>query len=456
MAAPLLQPFVRPQEPEVNETFYDAQAAYRYVRAFFNHNARGVKFQKVAGFGASGIVTVWEQCDENLQHKSRSFAVKIPVQIYDPFLRAEMSWMAVTFKSYEHFVQLIELPPHNLAKGRYNDYNALDDESGAIMIMEYFELGTLQDLLCRINESTRGNRRLELYQKKLEFIPHRILWRMFLCRMGYPPPADHDFNTPYGEECPDCSEDGDNWEPPSRILHLDMHPQNIFLEKAVSDPEHGNAPRLKLGDFGVTTEWDDEWTDEQKYESARVGRVGYQAPEQRDNRNYEPEGLGTHTNIWSAGLVMFNMLTMYYTDDPEWQPRECEVRMPHGELFPILTWAPFLVGNLVYPEFQKYNLDLRMLIARCMADSKDDRPVLDELVAIIQDNIRSGDEAAARLQAEWEEELRNNPGSGPPSVDVTQPPEVESDSLLRRWRREYLDEPEKREDLYAALWDEPD
>lgn len=81
----------------MNETFYDAQAAYRYVRAFFNHNARGVKFQKVAGFGASGIVTVWEQCDENLQHKSRSFAVKIPVQIYDPFLRAEMSWMAVCF-----------------------------------------------------------------------------------------------------------------------------------------------------------------------------------------------------------------------------------------------------------------------------------------------------------------------------------------------------------------------
>lgn len=88
----------------------------------------------------------------------------------------------MTFKSYEHFVQLIELPPHNLAKGRYNDYNALDDESGAIMIMEYFELGTLQDLLCRINESARGNRRLELHQKKLEFIPHRILWRMFLCR----------------------------------------------------------------------------------------------------------------------------------------------------------------------------------------------------------------------------------------------------------------------------------
>lgn len=49
--------------------------------------------------------------------------------------------------------------------------------------------------------------------------------------MGYPPPADHDFNTPYGEECPDCSEDGDNWEPPSRILHLDMHPQNSILSR---------------------------------------------------------------------------------------------------------------------------------------------------------------------------------------------------------------------------------
>ncbi|KAI1092518.1 hypothetical protein F5B19DRAFT_203927 [Rostrohypoxylon terebratum] len=153
---------------------------------------------------------------------------------------------------------------------------------------------------------------------------------------------------------------------------------------------------------------------------------------------------------------MFNTLTMYYTEDPEWQPRVCEIRMPGGELLPMLTWVPFLVGDLVYPEFQKYDLDLRMLLARCMADSKDDRPGLDELVAIIQDNIRSGDEAAVRLQAEWEEELRRNPDWKPPGVDVTQPPEVESDNLLRRWRREYLDEPEKRKDLYAALWDEPD
>ncbi|KAI1092519.1 hypothetical protein F5B19DRAFT_204029 [Rostrohypoxylon terebratum] len=105
------------------------------------------------------------------------------------------------------------------------------------MVMEYLELGTLQDLLYRINESARENRRLGFHQKKLEFIPHRISWRMFLCLtrmcigMGYPRPADHGFNTIHREECPDCTEDGENWEPPSQIMHLDMHPQNSIIPR---------------------------------------------------------------------------------------------------------------------------------------------------------------------------------------------------------------------------------
>ncbi|KAI1214610.1 uncharacterized protein F4807DRAFT_403966 [Annulohypoxylon truncatum] len=55
------------------------------------------------------------------------------------------------------------------------------------MVMEYFSRGELNDILCRMNEAARANVNLPDDEKTLEFIPHRILWRMFLCcRMPYP------------------------------------------------------------------------------------------------------------------------------------------------------------------------------------------------------------------------------------------------------------------------------
>lgn len=52
----------------------------------------------------------------------------------------------------------------------------------ALMIMENFERLELQELLVRVNEAVTNNPTVPSHERTLEFIPSRILWRLFLCR----------------------------------------------------------------------------------------------------------------------------------------------------------------------------------------------------------------------------------------------------------------------------------
>ncbi|KAI1080422.1 hypothetical protein F5B20DRAFT_589492 [Whalleya microplaca] len=183
---------------------------------------------------------------------------------------------------------------------------------------------------------------------------------------------------------------------------------------------------------------------QKKIATANCGRPDYMAPEQRDRvRPLEENALGPHTNIWNVGLLMFNALTLYHTDDEDWEPRVCPITMPDGEAKDLNTWAPFLVGanDMVYDQFKVYSIELRTLIARCMADDRRDRPSLHELLDTIERNIAAGDRAA--YEARDEEKA---------PVDVKVPPAVEDDDLLRRFFQEYLREPPNRQDPYRNYW----
>ncbi|KAI0380726.1 hypothetical protein F5Y04DRAFT_256594 [Hypomontagnella monticulosa] len=149
---------------------------------------------------------------------------------------------------------------------------------------------------------------------------------------------------------------------------------------------------------------------------------------------------------------MFNALTLYFTDDEEWQPKICQVTMPDGATKDLNTWAPFLVGDGVYTDFERYSIELRTLIARCMADRGEDRPSLEELLNIIQGNIARGDIAADEAQRKWEEEKAEDPTKQRPPVDVKRPPDVEDNELILRFFREYLREPPTRMDPYEDHW----
>ncbi|KAI4865063.1 hypothetical protein F4820DRAFT_421694 [Hypoxylon rubiginosum] len=153
---------------------------------------------------------------------------------------------------------------------------------------------------------------------------------------------------------------------------------------------------------------------------------------------------------------MYNALTLYYTDDQDWQPEVCPITLPNGTFYNLNTWAPFLVGDAarVYDEFKRYSIELRTLIARCMADRQEDRPSLQELIDIIRVNIGGGDSAAVDAQRQFDDEKLVDPTKEKPPVDVTRPPPVEDDELLLRFFREYLREPPVREDPYRDYWDE--
>ncbi|KAI1135699.1 hypothetical protein F5Y05DRAFT_394210 [Hypoxylon sp. FL0543] len=153
---------------------------------------------------------------------------------------------------------------------------------------------------------------------------------------------------------------------------------------------------------------------------------------------------------------MFNALTLYFTEDDEWQPTVCPIQMPDGTAKDLNTWAPFLVGLQVYDQFRAYPVALRTLIARCMADAAEDRPSLDELVNIISENIEESNAKGNEVSYAWREWLREDPTRERPPDDVTGPPDIEDNELYVRFFREYFREPPVRQSPYTDLWDADD
>ncbi len=89
------------------------------------------------------------------------------------------------------------------------------------------------------------------------------------------------------------------------IIHRDVKPQNAFLAR------EGTEERPKLLDFGIAKE--------QQATLARsgitrrdtvIGSGRYMSPEQTDG----PEGLDARTDVWSAGVMLYEMLV----DDSLW------------------------------------------------------------------------------------------------------------------------------------------
>ncbi|OTB06167.1 hypothetical protein M426DRAFT_9982 [Hypoxylon sp. CI-4A] len=448
MTTPLLQPVIRYRAAEFNQHFESARETYRRTREFFSQNARSIVFQKVLGFGGSGIVTLWSELSPYGQ-RVQDVAVKAPTDPNDPYFAQEIYWMSDVFFTAEHLVQLVSLQDEVLDMDFYNYDNPKSGHPNLI-IMEYFERCDLNELLCRVNESVSENPSVPDVRKKLEYIPSRILWRIFLCLakacvgMAYPPSLYNDaqqMQQIYSEVVyPE--------EDPQQIIHFDMHPFNVFVDdpmKTINDiPDHGFTPRFKLGDFGLTSQWDNGWTLDEKISACNVGRPGFQAPEQRHRLRINEEGaFGPHTNIWGAGYLMYIALTLYFTEDEDWAPTTCNITMPDGTSQDLVTWAPFLVGEPVYDEFKAYSTELRTLIARCMADKQEDRPSLDELVDTIRAQIVKGDTEASAL-----------PHKARTVDDLKRPPPVESDELLHRFAQEYFREPPVREDPYREYWDD--
>jgi serine/threonine protein kinase len=82
------------------------------------------------------------------------------------------------------------------------------------------------------------------------------------------------------------------------VVHRDLKPENVFLQQ---DPDLGTE--VKVLDFGVSKVMSDDTHATQS--GVLVGTVAYMSPEQA----LTPKEIDARTDLWSLGLLMFEMLT---------------------------------------------------------------------------------------------------------------------------------------------------
>lgn len=98
------------------------------------------------------------------------------------------------------------------------------------------------------------------------------------------------------------------------IVHRDIKPGNIFLDR--EDMEDGIPfyPISKLGDWGLARETHLSDPDNPTI-LRKAGTPGYKAPEQKEPLLLVPEShpspVLAHTNVWAIGATMFELMTLH-------------------------------------------------------------------------------------------------------------------------------------------------
>ncbi|KAI0006476.1 kinase-like domain-containing protein [Xylariaceae sp. FL0662B] len=446
---------VGPPNPEL-PSFLNAKKALRECRDFVEGRSGSMKYERVLGWGNFGIVTRWWVHDA-LGNRDRPVAIKYSMDEDERMqVRNEIKWMK-EFRGLQHLAQLVTLGP-----GAFNSERAYNNEKrvNPLLIMEAFPECDLKELICRLGDTRAANEKGGKDDKKiLEYIPTRILWRIFLCLaraivgLAYTPPPSQ-----RGAEYTEVIRDNRRAK---AVIHFDIDPANVFIGqyKAVEEPEHRFMPTCKLGDFGLMSEWKECWNDFTKQQNYIRGKRPYYAPEQLDDASaLAPGAIGTHTNVWGIGLVMADLMLLAHPMGLLSQKRA--VTMPDGSSYELDTWGPYLVEteqkmaeSAENPDLGRIDYSLRVLVARCLADSPKDRPSLEELLTLIQQGVEAGDRIAERNSSQdrnYPYYWRTNPDwyRRRPKADE------EDDVLLRRFSDHYfLNIPPYKPDIYAGYWE---
>jgi serine/threonine-protein kinase len=133
------------------------------------------------------------------------------------------------------------------------------------------------------------------------------------------------------------------------IVHRDLKPDNLFLHQLPDGTEV-----LKVIDFGIFVQVDVERGSTLQGQS--LGSPRYMAPEQITS----PEAVDARADIWSLGIVLFELLTNAVPFDAESMARTCCL---------VLTEEPTPLGVLrrdLPPEFEQ-------LVGRCLRKRREER-----------------------------------------------------------------------------------
>jgi len=156
-----------------------------------------------------------------------------------------------------------------------------------------------------------------------------------------------------------------NYSHSMKVIHRDIKPANIFLS---ADPD--NRVRCALvGDFGLARSLDR--TSELAH--TRVGTAMYFSPEVASCRGYS-----TKTDIFSAGIVFYELLTLHH---PFWK-RSYTHEMAVSR---IIGYDPM---PRLFEQLQgRVDPALSLVVQRCLSKNEADRPTAFEVLSVIQSPI---------------------------------------------------------------------
>ncbi|KAI0149974.1 kinase-like protein [Hypoxylon sp. NC0597] len=437
--------------PDTGPRFQRAQVAWGRAKEIFTNKGQGkLQYKRVLGFGGFGMVQLWHVTDEN-GNLIREIAVKFPISTAEHSkvaeTRNEIRFMRI-FRNCEHITQLVQIGG-NTQLDQEQLYNNTEAEL-PIIVMEVLPKGTLYDLISRINRARdfRDDNPTLTSQHKLGYVPNRVLWRIFLCLaravigFAYPPPDEaRDQPAPYREK---VNPSGAAPPRPSRFIHFDLDPGNVLvgdIDHAGLDQEHGL--------------WDDSDPVDEKAWLLRRGKPRWHTPEQRNPLEYLDYYIGYPINVWAIGCIMFNLLTLRHPKaTTEWVPydREFKRDIYDPPVVPKLTWGWMLLDAAdvpLEPFIQSYDIDLRLLIAQCMADDPEDRPDLSYLEYQIQWGINNVENNLTPRRAARADQ--DNADYGLEIWDVVQA--NEPDEIIRKFYDDHLRDPPDVQDPYENLWE---
>ncbi|RYP21524.1 hypothetical protein DL765_002160 [Monosporascus sp. GIB2] len=400
------------------------------------------EYKQSLGAGGFGL-TMWMLQHDYMGNFECDVVVKMNIDPERGDLHREMRCQSM-FRSSEHIVQLAQVDTKEFIPARQRTLwlhakeaeakNAIfrtQEENELItkmpkpldaMVMEFVPNGDLSTFIKRVN------------QLQTEF-PGMVLWKFFLCLirmcigLAYPVefiPANQGRVNKYPivENIPDD-------QGPTRIVHFDLDPKNIFVGRAISGSnEHSFSPILRLGDFGLTVEVEDDKLD-QYYEQLRsYGKHGFLAPEQfcedwdylasnsNSVRTHHIAGnYGPHTNIWAVGLTMECLITGCRP------PQPVRVTQVFDETRGVtyLTCGEHLLSD---PKYDYIDRDLRRIVAHCQAYYPKDRPGFPELEEAILLAINSkGYPHTEQDIIEWFDRILPKPP--PPPEPAARPMDVD-------------------------------
>ncbi|RYP50983.1 hypothetical protein DL768_003567 [Monosporascus sp. mg162] len=395
------------------------------------------EYQQCLGAGGFGL-TMWMLQHDSMGNFECDVVVKMNIDPKRGDLYREMRCQSM-FRSSEHMVQLAQVDTNEFIPARErtlwlqakaaeaknaifrtqeeNELIAKMPEPLDAMVMEFVPNGDLSTFIRRVN------------QLQTEF-PGMVFWKFFLC--PYPvefiPANQGRINKyPIMEYIPDD-------QGPTRIVHFDLDPKNIFVGRAISGSnEHSFSPILRLGDFGLTVEVEDEKPD-QYYEQLRsYGKHGFLAPEQfcedwdylvsnsNSVRTHHIAGnYGPHTNIWGVGLTMECLITGCRP------PQPVRVTQVFDETRGVtsMTCGEHLLSD---PKYDYIDGDLRRIVAQCQAYYPKDRPGFRELEEAVMLAINSKKYPHTEQDIiEWFDGILPNAKPPPPPESAARPMEVDN------------------------------